>query len=401
MIEGGCSDSIDLEEVRALFPALDHYVWFQNGGVSITPRPVAQEHARLMAELLERGPMHIVYPDEEYPRRRDTMQRLARFFGVEPDELALMRGVSEGFQTVLRGIEWKAGDRIVISADEEAALLLPCLHLRDRFGVEVVKLPLIDDLGDLLQALDERLSSRTRLVAISHVTTDLGFRYPVEEICELARSRGVWSFLDLAHSSGVVPGGLCQMGCDFAGTLSYKWMFSPYASGLLYIRKELIDELPVTYAGGRSEKWLDFETDQYQLLDTAGRFQFGPWSWPLVHAWAMSADWLSGIGAAAIWGRTQSLTDRLKRGLADIPAAELFTPEAGAFSAALVSFGMRGWTGRELSEALRRECNIIIKPLPHTREGLRASLPFFMLEGEVDVLLEGLRQLPPPRSPPP
>lgn len=392
VIEGG---SIDVEGVRALFPALENYVWFQNGGVSITPRPVAQEHARLMRELLERGPMHIVYPDEEYPRRRDTMERLARFFGVETDELALMRGVSEGFQTVLRGIEWKAGDRILISADEEAALLLPCLHLRDRFGVEVVKVPLIDDAGDVMKAVEERLSSRTRLVAISHVTTDMGFRFPVEEIGELARSKGVWSFVDLAHSSGVVPGGPRSLACDFAGTLSYKWMFSPYAAGLLYIRKELIEMLPVTYAGGRSEKWLDFEADEYQLLESAGRFQFGPWSWPLVHAWATAADWLSGIGAAAIWRRTLLLTDRLKQGLAEIPAAELYTPRAGELSAALVSFGMRGWTGRDLSDALRRDCNIVIKPLPHSREGLRASLPFFMREGEVDLLLEGLRGLPP------
>jgi selenocysteine lyase/cysteine desulfurase len=201
--------------------------------------------------------------------------------------------------------------------------------------------------------------------------------------------------VDLAHSSGVVPGGLRSLACDFAGTLSYKWMFSPYAAGLLYIRKELIEMLPVTYDGGRSEKWLDFEADEYQLLESAGRFQFGPWSWPLVHAWATAANWLSGIGAAAIWRRTLLLTDRLKQGLAEIPAAELYTPRAGELSAALVSFGMRGWTGRDLSDALRRDCNIVIKPLPHSREGLRASLPFFMREGEVDLLLEGLRGLPP------
>jgi len=103
---------MDLDAIRADFPALKQYTWFQNGGVSITPAPVAEEHTRLMQELLTRGPMHIVYPDEEYPRRRQTMERLARFFAVEPEELALMRGVSEGFQTVLRGMEWSAGIRL-------------------------------------------------------------------------------------------------------------------------------------------------------------------------------------------------------------------------------------------------------------------------------------------------
>ena len=120
-------ETTDLQRVRSDFPALENYTWFQNGGVSITPRPVAEIHAGLMDELLQRGPMHIVYPDEEYPRRERSMARLAEFFGVSPSTLALMRGVSEAFLTVLRGLDWQPGDEIVVSADEEAALLLPVL----------------------------------------------------------------------------------------------------------------------------------------------------------------------------------------------------------------------------------------------------------------------------------
>ena len=382
-----------MEAVRADFPALETFTWFQNGGVSITPRPVADEHARLMRELLERGPMHIVYPDEEYPRRQKSMQHLAGFFGVAAEELALMRGVSEGIQTVLRGMQWSAGDQILISADEEASVLLPALHLRDRFGVEVVKIPLVDDEAGAIAAVEERLSAKTRLVAVSHVTTDLGYRFPVSGICELARAAGAWSFIDLAHSAGVVPYTLYDLGCDFAGILSYKWMFAPYAAGLLYVRREIVDQLPVTYAGGRAEAWLDFESDQYELPDSAARFQYGPWSWPLVHAWAFSADWLGALGVEAIWQRVQLLTRRLKDGLVEIGGAEVFTPDSSTLSAALVSFGLAGWKGKQLAEALKNGWNIVIKPLPHSREGLRASVPFFTLETEIDTLLSALRAL--------
>ena len=97
-----------VEKIRADIPALEQYVWFQNGGVSVTPRAIAAEHARLMEELVVRGPMHIVYPDEEYPRRERSKAALARFFGVAPETLALMRGVSEAYQTVLRGLELAA-----------------------------------------------------------------------------------------------------------------------------------------------------------------------------------------------------------------------------------------------------------------------------------------------------
>ena len=384
---------MDVESIRREFPALQNYTWFQNGGVSITPTCVANEHARLMHELLERGPMHIVYPDEEYPRRQATMQRLATLFGANPDELALMRGVSEAFQTVLRGLDWRAGDEIIISEDEEAALLLPALHLRDVAGVKIVKLPLVEGIDGQLAAFRGCLSERTRLVAVSQVTTDLGWRSPIREICAIAREQGVLSFVDLAHSAGVFPIDLHDLDCDFAGLLSYKWMYAPYASGLLFARRESQDRLVVRFAGGRSEKSLSFEDDSYELRDTAERFQYGPWSWPLVHAWATAAEWLSGIGLTAIEERTAALTGRLKDHIQKMGSATLFTPRDWQQSAALVSFGVEGRTGESLARALRERWNMIVKPLPHSREGLRISIPFFILESEIDGLAEAITTL--------
>lgn len=379
--------------LREDYPPLGTCIWFQNGGVSITPRPVAEAHAALMRELYERGPLHIAYPNEEYPRRRASIARIARFCGADPAEIALMRGVSEAYLTVLRGLDWQPGDEILLTEDEEAALLLPSLHLRDRAGVRVVKVPLRADPDEQLAAFAARLSDRTRLVAISQVTTDLGFRLPVAAICALARERGALTFLDLAHSVGLWPIGLRDLGCDFAGVLSYKWTYAPYAAGFLYVRRERLGDLSVTYAGGRAERWLDFEGDAYALHESAERFQFGPWSWPLVHAWAAALDYLDGIGIERIWARTAALTDRLKAGLATIPGVTLFTPRPAEQSAALVSFGLAGWTGEALRLALRERWRIIIKPLPHGREGLRTSVPFFLLEEEIDLLLGAVREL--------
>ena len=359
----------------------------------MTPKPIAQAHLDLMQELLTRGPLHIIYPDEEYPRRARTIARLAAFFGVAPNELALMRGVSEGYQTILRGLAWQAGDQILTTTEEEAALLLPTLHVRDRLGIEIIKVPLHDDATAQLQAIERRLTDRTRLIAISHVTTDLGFRLPLEQICQLAQARGVLTFVDMAHSAGLFPLNLSQIGCDFAGLLSYKWMYAPYAAGLLYVRKERLDDVAVIYAGGRAEAWIDFETDAYALKESAGRFEYGPWSWPLVHTWAFAADYLTDIGLDDIWTRTKTLTTRLKDGLRAIPGVTLFTPVAPNRSASLVSFGVKGWQGAELAQTLRERWNIIIKPLYISANGLRVSVPFFLLEAELDLLVEAIETL--------
>ena len=70
---------MDVQAIRRDFPALEQYTWFQNGGVSITPVPVAAEYTRWTEEMVRRGPLHIVYPEEEYPRRKAAMERLAQF----------------------------------------------------------------------------------------------------------------------------------------------------------------------------------------------------------------------------------------------------------------------------------------------------------------------------------
>ncbi len=79
---------------------------------------MADAHAALMEELTTRGPMHIAYPDEEMPRRTASIDRIASFLSVGPGDLALTRGVSEAFQTVLRGLDWCEGDEILITAQE-------------------------------------------------------------------------------------------------------------------------------------------------------------------------------------------------------------------------------------------------------------------------------------------
>ena len=384
---------MDIGKIRADFPALGNYVWFQNGGVSITPTPVAETHIRLMRELLQRGPMHIAYPDVEYPRRERTKQRLGEFFGVAAGDLALMRGVSESFQTVIRGLDWKAGDRILISDEEEVALLVPCLHLRDLFGVVVDKVPLVDDVDGQVEAVTGRVTERTRLIALSHVISDSGYRLPAERICSAARERGVITFLDMAHSAGLYPINLNEVGCDFAGILSYKWMYSPYAAGALFARKDRRDEIRVTYAGGRAQAWVDFREDRFELKENTERFEFGPWSWPLVHAWATAVKYLVNIGLEAIWARTAALTTRLKQGLNEIPGVTLFTPMSPERSGAVVGFDLRGWQPTDVKDALRGRWRIVVKAFNTTRHGLRASVPFFLLEDEIDLLLDALATL--------
>jgi selenocysteine lyase/cysteine desulfurase len=379
---------------RADFPALDQFVWLQNGGVSLVPRPVHAVHVGLLDEAFRRGPLHIAYPDEEYPRRDASRARIARFVGAEPSEIAVVRGVSEAFQHVIRGIDWQPGDELVITADEEGALLVPALQLARERGVVVRRIPLDETSPQALVGTTiALLSGRTRLLAVSHVTTDWGVRLPVAQICAAVEARGVPTFVDTAHSAGVLPVDLHGIGCSYAGILSYKWTLAPYAAGAFYVRADRLPSLPVVFAGGRAEAILDMAAGTMELYEDARRFEYGPWSWPLVHAWAAALDYVEAIGLDAVERRTTALTNRMKAGLAAIPGVTLHTPRSDRESAALVAFGVSAWSGPALESALRDRFAIRVRALANTRVGVRASSAFFTLESEVDGLIDAVRAL--------
>jgi selenocysteine lyase/cysteine desulfurase len=377
---------IDLDAVRADFPPLQQAVCLDHGTVGLTPRPVAEALERYLRGVLADGPPHVVHHDEEHALRERSMATIARFLGTTRERLALQRGVSEAYHTVLGGLDLKAGDEVVLSEDEEASLLLPTLHLRDTLGVKVVALPFEEVRRAPRQALQRALSERTRLVAMSHVTTTVGYRYPVAELCAVARERGVPTFLDLAHSAGLVPLALDELGCDFAGILSYKWMYAPYAAGALYVRPGSLDRLRLVYAGIRSEAALDPEAASYVLRDDARRFEYGPWAWSLVHAWASGVEYLEGHGPAEVWARTRRLVDRLRERLSAIDGVDVLTPASGN-AAALVTFALPGTaTGMEVSARIGAEHGIRVKGVPGDRCRLRASIAVYTSDEDVEAL---------------
>ena len=102
---------------------------------------------------------------------------------------------------------------------------------------------------------------------------------------------GALSFVDSEHSAGLLPLSLRETGADFAGIINYKWMYSPYAAGALFIRREQLESLARAFGGGRYARDYDFADDRFTLTDSAERYQHGPLSWPLIHSWARAARW--------------------------------------------------------------------------------------------------------------
>lgn len=387
----GAVNEQTIRSTRAEFPPLAHCIWMQQGGVGLVPRTVHEYHISQLTQWYENGPLFIAQPEQAAELAQQSRETLAAFLGATPEELAFLRGVSEAYQTVLRGLQWQSGDRILLSEEEMASLRFPSQRLRQIGGIEIDRFPLIEDEESQLQAIATRITPKTRLIAFSFVTMERGWRTPVRAICDLARAKGVYSFVDCGHSAGFLPLSLHDMNADFAGIINYKWMYSPYAAGALYIRRERLESLANIFGGGRYVRDYDFETDRFTLADSAERYQHGPLSWPLIYSWARAVRWLQENNRSRIYQRTMELATQLKTALNQVPGITLHTPISGERSAALVSFSLAGWSGAALAAALREEHRIITRALFQEHQGLRASLPFFTHDEEVETLLNAIR----------
>lgn len=374
---------------REHFPLACRSHWFNNGVVSLTPQPVATRLEELFREIYVDGPPHVVYPKVEFPRREQTLTRLASFIGTVRSNVSHVRGVSEGLNTVLGGISWLPGDEVIITSDEAPSVLLPTLYLRDSLGLVITKLTVHESDEKMAEELKAKISQRTRLVVMSHVTTNSGHLIPVQELCNVAREHDVLTFVDCAHSAGVVPVNVEDIGCDFAGFVSYKWMYGPYGAGMLYVRPDALDRITLRFAGSRSQQVLDEENDSYVLAHDARRFGYGPWAWPILHAWAYALDYLTEIGLDRIREKTRALYRNLSDGLQSIDGVRLRSPSDANHAGALLTFDVPWCTGRAASTYLANRSVLIksVAPMPHA---LRASLAFFLDQSDVDALVDGL-----------
>src|SRR4051812_48862909 len=168
--------------IREDFPALAHITHLNTGGMAPLPRPVIAEWLRIPQQVAEYGPVRLQAHDEELTRDAASHQTVAALLGVDASELAFMTQFSTAVNIVVEGLPWQAGDEVIVSDQEHPALLTPVLNVARRRGVVVRRLPVVDDDNAMLSGLAALLGPRTRLITLSHVTTETGTRLPVAQM---------------------------------------------------------------------------------------------------------------------------------------------------------------------------------------------------------------------------
>ena len=177
---------------------------------------------------------------------RAAAAELARFLQAEPADLAFVENATAAVNAVLRSLQFKRGDEILLNSQSYGAVRQAVRFVCERTGAKPVepRVPFpVRDAAELVQTLAAALSARTRLVIVDHISSPCGVIWPVAEIVALARSRGAQVLLDGAHAPGQLELDLPALGADWYTGNCHKWLFAARGCGFLWSRRTAQAEL--------------------------------------------------------------------------------------------------------------------------------------------------------------
>lgn len=375
------------EKVRAQFHLNPDTIYLNNGTLGLCPKPVTQAVYDGYVYLAETGSEGRSQLWDEVEASRKTA---ARFLGADEREMALTRNATQGLSVIANGIRMEPGDEMLMTTDEHIAGIQPWTRRARRYGIQVnqVQVPSPPkSKEEVVDLFEQALTPRTKVIFFCHVTRGPGLLYPVRELCDLAREKGIVSAVDGAQTPGMTPVNLHEMGCDLFATSLHKWALTPSGTGCLYVREGFQETFWPTSDG--NGPWDDREQQLWRIGP------HGTYERPIRAAIKPALDFLDTIGMDAIYARDRMLSDYLKEQLMEMPGISLGTSTDHVMSSpGITSFGVEGWDTSLLRGILRGKAGIVVsRDQRRSHDMIRVSTHFYNTPSEIDRLIEVLKEI--------
>jgi len=361
------------------------------GGVSAQPKVVQDAHI-FNYQMCNQGPSYYMWNILD-KGREPLRAKLADLAGCDLEELAINRNATEGLNTIIFGLHLKAGDEVVLNKYDYPHMVTAWKQREKRDGIKLswVDFDLPQENDDAIVKLyADKITSKTKIVHITHVINWVGQIMPARAIADMAHSKDCEVIVDGAHSFNHFDFKIPDTGADYFATSLHKWLGAPFGSGMLYIKKDKIKNI-----------WPLLGNDDAGGGDIRMFEWLGTRSFASEMAIGNAVDFMEGIGIQRKEARLRYLKDYWVNKVKDIPKVKFSTSMMPKYSCGIGSFSIDGWNGGDINSKLFDDKKIFTTPIVYEKLNcVRVSPNIYNSTWELDRLVDGIEEIakidPPP-----
>ena len=398
----------DIEKVRADFPILQREVYQKPlvylDNAATTQKPLCVLDAMREEYLNVNANVHrgVHYLSQQATDLHEAAREKVRQFinASKTEEIIFTRGTTEAINLVASSFcqsQMKAGDEVLVTEMEHHSNIVPWQLQAERLGIVVKHLPISDDGRLDLSTLNASLSTKTKLVSITHVSNVLGTINPIADVVRVAHEHGVPVMVDGAQAAPHFRVDVQALDCDFYAFSGHK-MYGPTGIGVLYGKEEWLEKLPPYQGGGEMIDKVSWERTTFERLPF--KFEAGTPDYIATHGLAAAIDYLDAVSLDQVEAHEQELTRYCMQQLQTIDGMTIYGPADG--HDAVVSFNVGQIHHLDLGTLLDR-LGIAVRTGHHCAQPLmqrlgvsgtvRASFALYNTKEEIDALVAGIRRV--------
>ena len=391
------SSVLDLHIIRADTPRTGEVVHLNSAGSSLMPTPVYQAMLDYQEEEWQNGGY------ETMSARAQELQgfyvQAAQLLNSDSEEIAFTDSATTSWQRAFFSLDWKNDDEIITSNTEYASNYISFLRLRKLFQI-TIRVAEDNEYGEVdVDHLESLINEKTRLLAITHMPTMGGVVNPAEEIGRIAKKHNILYILDACQSIGQYPLDVKKIGCHMLSGTGRKYLRGPRGTGLLYVQKDLIQEMDPFSIDLFSGQWMDM--DSYRMRKNAVRFENFEKNYAAKVGLARAIQYQNDLGIRETWERIQYLGEIFRKGLSEIDGITVH--DTGRVMSGIVTFSIAGKSAAETSKLLSESgVNVSFAFTANSRlymekkgleEVVRASVHYFNTEDELALAFNVLSEI--------
>lgn len=316
----------------------------------------------------------------------DSRARVAAQIGAAPDEVALVRNTSEANSVITNGLDFRAGDEVVVWEQNHVTNNEAWDIRAKRYGLKVVRVsvPRVPESDEqVVELFAKACTGRTKILTFTEVSNVSGLRLPAKKLAAMARGRGIHCHVDGAQSWGAQALDLHDMGCDSFSGSAHKWFMGPKEVGILYIRSGRAPDIWPNIIGYTGEIKVELELQNALKFETLGQRDDAA-----VAALGETAELHDQIRPERVEARIKDLATLLKAGLKDI-GAKLVTPEDPKMSGGVVIIEVPKDNQKTVNDTLYTKFGIAAS----TTGGLRLCPHIYNTQSHVLRAIEGVASM--------